>query len=115
MSKLSKNLGLLLGGSLGAVTSWIWSAPNSAVNKKLPEVGIKNVEILPNVRVTRKNKIYHIHHWMFLSIFYIPLLFLRRPIKGKRFVNGFVLGLIAQGLSYDDRLEVRKPHLKEIK
>lgn len=110
MSKLSKSLGLLFGGSMGALTSWILSAPKSPVKQKLPEAGIKNVEILPNVRIKRKNKIYHIHHWMFFSVFYASFMLIRRPFTGKKFINGFVLGLIFQGISYKDRLQIKKPH-----
>lgn len=108
MSKLSKNLGLILGGGMGLATSWILSAPKSPIKRKLPEAGIKNVEILPNVTIRRKNRIYHIHHWMFFSVFYASIMLVKKPIAGKRFINGFVLGLIVQGLSYKDRLHIKK-------
>lgn len=108
MSKLSKNLGLLLGGSMGLATSWAISAPKSPVNKKIPETRVKNIEFSPNLKIKRKNKVYHIHHWMYFSLFYGSLLLIRKPFTGKKFLNGFFLGLIFQGLSYKDRLRVRK-------
>lgn len=114
MSKFSKNIGLLLGGTMGLATSWAISAPKSPVKKKLPSATIKNVEFVPNLKVTRKNKVYHIHHWMYFSVFYGSLMLVRRPFRGKKFLNAFLLGLIFQGLSYKDRLSVKKPHDKKL-
>lgn len=96
---------------MGAVTSWVLSAPNkSSGENRLPQLKVKNVEILPNVKIKRKEESYHIHHWMYFSVFYASLMFIRRPFAGKKFVKGFVLGLIFQGFSYKDRLQIREPH-----
>lgn len=115
MSKLSKNLGLLLGGLIGATISLVFSKPNSLGENRLPELKVKNVEILPNVKIKRKKEIYHIHHWMTFSVFYATLMFIRRPFAGKKFINGFVLGLIFQGFSYKDRFQVKNSSKKVTK
>ena len=110
MSKMSKNLGIILGGSMGIATSWMFSAPKSPIKLKLPETEVKNVEILPNLKIRRRNHVYHVHHWVYISFFYASLFVFRKPFTGKRFIHGFVLGLIVQGLTYKDRFSLKYPH-----
>ena len=84
MSKMSKNLGIILGGSMGIATSWMFSAPKSPIKLKLPETEVKNVEILPNLKIRRRNHVYHVHHWVYRGFSTLHLLSLenRLPEKG---------------------------------
>ena len=106
MPKLKTDIEIAAATSIGAATSWVVSNPGSAVNKKLPEKEIKNIELSPFFGIKEKNKVIHIHHWMFISAFVVSLAAIGEPVKGKRFINGFLLGLIIQGLSYNDRFKI---------
>lgn len=93
---------------LGFVLAFIYCImvfPIECNNK--PKIDITLYPLLHNGMViipyNSKNAL-HIHHW----ICYIPLLFL----LNKSFVWFFFLGLIIQGLTYDDRFDIicRNPY-----
>nr|QFG74401.1 MAG: hypothetical protein [Megaviridae environmental sample] len=48
---------------------------------------------------------YHIHHWLLCSIFLLSNYLLGKKNKYNTMLNSFLLVLIVQGLSYDDRFE----------
>ena len=61
-----------------------------------------------------KNKAIHLHHWIFLSII---VLFLNKYFKNKKLLEiliGFFLGLIIQGLTYNDAYDfiIQNPYYK---
>lgn len=103
---VKKDFPEFMGGSIGAFISWLVSAPGSSFKKKEPIEKIKNVEIAPNLEIKKGKKYYHIHHWMYLSILYFLLNASRWGIFKSKFLRGIVLGAIAQGLVYKDRLKV---------
>lgn len=94
---------ILAGGLLGFALWTLFSHPKSAVNKRLPEKRIKRLQVLPNIQYHSKNKIYHIHHWNYFTALYIPVLAIRKGILRSKFLHGFFLGSIIQGLIYNDR------------
>lgn len=105
---LGRALGTLIVGVLGASASWATSSPRSSFKKRIPNEKIKNIDILPNLIIEEKNKDIHIHHWFYLSFFYISIVMVKKGFPASRFVKAFVLGSIIQGLSYNDRLKLRE-------
>lgn len=104
MSKLSKSLGLFTGVFL----SYTVSEPNLTVNNSLPEKTFKNILFIPKLEIKHKNCYYHIHHWLYFSIVYSVLITYRGNFTGKKFINGLILGIIFQGLTYNDRFKIKE-------
>lgn len=63
---------------------------------------------MPNIKIERQDKQYHLHHWAIFSASYLPLLLMRRRMKWK-IIHGFFIGSILQGLTYNDRFKFIKP------
>lgn len=104
-SKTKKTLKMLLGATTAFSILTLTSHPRSRVHKKIPKVKVKNVSLLPSFKIARKEKIYHIHHWLYLSSLYVVLR--RKKLLGKKtFLHGLLLGSIIQGLAYKDRFKV---------
>lgn len=103
---------------LGATTAFslltLTSHPKSPVNKKIPRVKVKNVAVLPSLRISRKEKIYHIHHWLYLSSLYTYLLLRKKRVLKKTFLHGLLLGSILQGLTYKDRFKVVRKYSSQL-
>ena len=99
---------LLLGIGLGYALSHHFSHPDGRARKHVPLIRVKNIQITPNLLIATKNKNWHIHHWTYLPIFYIPLLAILRPLLKKHWLHGFVLGGIVHGLTFKDRFTFGK-------
>ncbi len=84
------------------------SHPEKKKNK-LPHIKIKNLEILPNLRIHYKKTTLHIHHWFFISVLAIASFLLYEHLFQFIFVKGATLGSIIQGLRYKDRFNFRYP------
>lgn len=93
---------IAFGGAVGFVFFWVTSHSKSPVNKRLPAKRYRSLHYLPNIKVERNEKHYHIHHWVIFIISYMPVFILRKKIKSK-VLHGFFIGTIVQGLTYDDR------------
>jgi len=93
--------------TFGLVFSWVLSNPNSPARRKLPLKVERNVVLSPNVVIERKKKYYHVHHWMYAGTIYLALRGMGKPFVGKRVTQGFLLGVIIQGLTYADRFKVK--------
>lgn len=97
-----------LGGILGFSFFWLTSHQRSPVHRKLPAKKYRNVHYLPHVKIERKDRHYHMHHWAIFGASYLPLIVLRRRIKSK-WLHGFFIGSMVQGLTYRDRFKFVKP------
>lgn len=80
---------------------------------RLPKVKIKNVEFLPYFRIHIRQRTFHIHHWVTLTII------TGISIWGSDSLNHFMMlkaagfaGII-QGLRYPDRFKFWYPREKE--
>lgn len=65
-----KALKVILGATTAFSLFTIISHPRSKVYKNIPYVKVRNIDVLPNLRIKRKEKIYHIHHWLYWSSLY---------------------------------------------
>jgi len=102
-------LKMLLGAGFGYYLFKATSRPSSKLHRRLPTKRIKNVELLPSIKIERRNKEIHLHHWLNLASLYIYLLTRRRKYLHHQFLNGFILGSIYQGLTYKDRFKIIRP------
>ena len=77
---------------------------------KIPRLQIWRIEILPNIRIHSKSRIYHIHHWANLMIVCAVAALMFVNFESMQFlivISGFALGGIIQGLRYPDRFQFR--------
>ncbi|MGH7245557.1 MAG: hypothetical protein ACREGI_01335 [Candidatus Levyibacteriota bacterium] len=103
---------IAIGTGIGFGLFWLTSHPKSKLHRKLPVKKIKQLHIMPNIKIEGKEKTYHFHHWMLLIILYLPFMMKKRFRKSKM-LNGIVLGGVLQGLRYKDRFQFSYPTKKE--
>src|SRR5437868_248068 len=85
----------------------ITSHPKSKVHDKIKPRKIKNVYLLPHIKVEFHDREYHLHHWINLSSLLLLLYSARRRrLLGSRILRAFVMGGIVQGLCYKDRFTI---------
>lgn len=107
-------LTLLLAVALGYVTAVYVSHPKKKKIKWL-KIRIGPLELTPNHRLHVGKKTYWLHHWvLYLIILLIPILagvFVNENFQYPMLFNGWLLGIIIQGLTYSDRFKFRYPRL----
>lgn len=77
---------------------------------KLPHFRIKNIEILPNIRIHSRTKTYHFHHWLYMSALALLIIQWSDGIQ-QYMMQGVTIGCAIQGLRYPDRFKLRYPKL----
>ncbi len=105
---LEQTVKLGVAGTVGFLVSYFISHPShpKSLRNKLPEKRIKNVQILPNIKITHKEKEYWLHHWASYASLYAWLLLSRKEsLKKRKMFHAFMLGTIMQGLTYKDRFK----------
>lgn len=99
-----------IGLTIGYFISRFLSKPIHIKPNRLPKLGIKRVEIMPNLLIqTRRWKI-HVHHWMTLSLVFTVLILTTASFNHLLFVKSLCLGGIIQGITYKDRFHIFKNH-----
>jgi hypothetical protein len=99
-----------LGLVVGFFVSRFLSKPIHIKPNRLPRLGIKRVEIMPNLLIqTTKWKI-HVHHWMTLSLVFAVLILTTASFNHLLLVKSLCLGGIIQGITYRDRFHIFKDH-----
>jgi hypothetical protein len=103
-----------LGVAAGFAVFWLASHDKSPLKAKLPEKKLKNLALLPNIKIIKEDTHIHFHHWFNITSIYALLYWKKRNILSNKLLNGFLIGSIMQGLSYDDRFSfVYKPEEKQ--
>ena len=103
-----------LGAAAGFMVFWLASHEKSPFKAKLPEKKVKNLSLLPNIKIMKEDKHIHLHHWFNISSVYFYLYWRKRGLFSNKLLNGFLMGSIFQGLSYNDRFSfVYKPEDKK--
>ncbi len=95
-----------IGSVIGFVSFTLTSHPKSPLSKRLPKKKFKNIHIVPEIKLLAKNKVVHLHHWLIFSSVYVASLFIHKGFLQSDVFQGFVLGSIAQGLTYEDRFMI---------
>jgi hypothetical protein len=73
----------------------------------LPHIRLKNIEILPNFKISFRHTTIHIHHWFVYSIVAFFSFFLLEGLFIYFILKGLLIGAIVQGLRYEDRFNFR--------
>lgn len=79
--------------------------------KRLPKIRYKNLEILPYVRIHYRQKTFHIHHWLTLSIITVLSITIYSGWTHAELLRGVAVGGIIQGLRYPDRFKFTMPRI----
>jgi hypothetical protein len=79
---------------------------------RLPSLRIKNLEVLPNLRIHLGSRTYWLHHWLYLTILTIGMFFYFDSFSHLLAVKGVAIGGILHGLRYPDRFKFRHPRQK---
>lgn len=93
----------VLGGVLGFSLFTITSHPKSPIGKKIRTRRFSRFHITPEIKVELKNRFIHLHHWIIFTSIYVATHTTERVFLHSDVVQGFMLGSIAQGLTYEDR------------
>lgn len=93
----------LFGGVLGFSLFTLTSHPKSPLNRKLPQRKFKRVHITPEIKFELRNRFIHLHHWVIFTSVYVVAATSEKVFLHSDMVQGFMLGSIVQGLTYEDR------------
>ena len=77
--------------------------------QRLPKIRYKNIEILPYFRVHIKEKTYHIHHWLTLTLIVGISIIGFENLQHFLILKAAAVGGIFQGLRYPTRFRFRYP------
>jgi len=88
---------------VGYITFRFATHPNSKIYKKWPRIKFKSIDIFPNVRITIRGRIIHIHHWFSFTILLCISIFVTGGILDSWLTRGFLMGGVFQGLRFPDR------------
>jgi len=100
---------VVVGIVAGFAVFWAASHKNSPLHHKIPVKKIKNISLMPHIKISRKEKELHLHHWFNMGTIYLMLYWKKRNVLGNKLLNGFLVGSILQGLTYEDRFYFIKP------
>lgn len=92
----------LLSSIFGLSLNHILTHPRSKINRKLPYIIFKRVQICPYLEIKLKTKFIRVHHWMAYSILLIITITYSGNILNNVIANGYFIGAIVQGLSFPD-------------
>jgi hypothetical protein len=96
----------VLGGALGFSLFSLTSHPNSPLGKRLPAKKLWKFHITPEIKVQLRNTFVHFHHWLIFMGLYLFIQTTEKAFLHSDVVQGFMVGSIAQGLTYEDRFMV---------
>ena len=89
---------LILGYSFNRLAT----KPNSRVNRNLPTIQIKFIQVFPRVKINFKNNSIHIHHWLTYTIILIITLTLNAGFLDTLYSKGYLVGSVLQGFTFPD-------------
>ncbi len=109
-----------LSGIASFVIFHLTTRPKGKINQKYPRVKFKRIQLFPSFNFEAKNKIVHVHHWMWLTPLYVIAQTIGRgfAIFQSDIVHGLLLGGILQGLMFEDSFKFihhNKDYQKKIK
>lgn len=96
----------MLGGALGFSLFSLTSHPNSPLNRKLPQKKVWRFHITPEIKIRLRNTFLHCHHWLIFAGLFIFFQTTEKAFLQSDMIQGFMIGSIAQGLTYEDRFMV---------
>lgn len=96
---------------VGYIANHFVSQPKGKINKKLPTVKFKFLQFSPHIKIyLGKGRVIHIHHWFSFSVILVVSVY-TGGLFDSFAANGFLLGGIAQGLTYKDWKSIFKKEI----
>lgn len=89
---------VLVGGTCFAITSH----NRSPIHKKIPNLKINRVQILPSFKIYARRRVIHLHHWIYLTLVLTVSFVTTSAFLDSFLTRGFIIGGILQGLSFRD-------------
>lgn len=105
-------LSILPAISLGYLTFKATSHPEARLRKKLPNIKIKRIQVLPVIRIHAYGRVFHFHHWFNLSLLLALSGVTSFAILDHYFTRGLMIGGIIQGLTLPERRLIYKVFTK---
>lgn len=96
----------LIGGIVGFISFTLTSHPKSPIANKLKQRKLSRLHITPEIKFELRNRFIHLHHWIIFIGVYGLILTVEKGFLQADIFQGFVIGSIAQGLTYEDRFMV---------
>lgn len=89
--------------SLGGFTlNNLVTKPGTRLNKRLPKIRIKFLELSPSLKIRLGKRTIHIHHWLGYSIILVITFTFNTGFLNSMYAQGYLVGSIAQGLTFPD-------------
>jgi hypothetical protein len=98
----------LLSSIAGFLSLQYATTPGSRINRVLPHVRLKWVELMPSIRIIIKSRVIHVHHWLSFTILLCVSIFVTGGLLDSWLTRGFLMGGIIQGLRFPDRGILKK-------
>lgn len=93
----------ILSAIAGYLSFEFTSKPGSRIYGKVPQIKLKNIQLMPNVKIIIKGRVIHLHHWLQFTILLCISIFVTGGILDSWLTRGFLFGGIVQGLKFPDR------------
>lgn len=93
----------IISAVLGYLSLNVLSTPGSKINRRLPEIKIKKVQIMPSVKILIRGRIIHLHHWFQFTVVLVISIFVSNSFLDSITTRSFLVGGILQGLKFADR------------
>lgn len=97
-NKLVQTRIFLTASIIGYLIFYVLTHPRSVINKRLPKLKIKALQLFPSVTLTISGKVYHMHHWLGFGIILVISIFFDSGILASLFTKGILSGGIIQGV-----------------
>ncbi len=81
----------------------------STFARRVPEIKLWRLQILPSIRIFVKGRVVHVHHWVSLTIILTVTLVINAGFLDMTFLKGAMFGGILQGLTFPDKLNIIYP------
>ena len=78
------------------------SKTGGKINKRLPCLKIKFLQLCPCIEILFKKRTVHIHHWLTYTAILVITLTINAGYLDTLFSKGYLVGGIIQGLSFPD-------------
>jgi len=82
------------------------SDPASKIKHQIPLFRFWVIEFIPNLKIKLRKSVLHIHHWIFLSVALVALLWATTSFTQLLFFKSLCLGGIVQGFTFKDRFKI---------
>lgn len=86
----------------GFILNNLLTKPNAYLNKRIPKVKVKFIQLLPSLKVKFGKRTIHIHHWIGYSIILVITITLKLDLFSTLYARGYFAGSIIQGLTFPD-------------